>query len=309
MERNLTLAIAEFADLMPNGAVLTWTEGTCQELRPDAQTPGDTCGAAGALGVRITGLPHGREVQTRRLCPEHGGACAALAEAGRDWMLLAPASVGGPFEVHEAGAMQIDSRGTVATVRNLALFEKVQPARVRVGLDPATHAELVRTIGERAAMHAGWRGRSRSLLPTDAEATIAWLRSVLGPDATIRQDPETPKAPPADDGRQWQAFIGTGSRERTVGGRTDRWTALNNALGAARVECDRQREVIYAARGLAFETCGTPAWGLPLPSKLDILLREVRPGGEEVAVPFCAACGTAESWSEQYGECGQCGAR
>jgi hypothetical protein len=50
-------------------------------------------------------------------CDEHGGETRARAVAERDWMYVAPASVGGPAEVEEAGTDSLRSTEAYVVVR------------------------------------------------------------------------------------------------------------------------------------------------------------------------------------------------
>lgn len=69
-----------------------------------------------AVEVRLS-CPAGRPDAVAGYCDEHGGQQRARAEAERDWMYVAPASVGGPVDVEEAGTDGLRSTEAYVVIR------------------------------------------------------------------------------------------------------------------------------------------------------------------------------------------------
>lgn len=74
------------------------------------------CGLPAAV-VRLP-CPLGRPDAVAGYCDAHGGVTRARAEAERDWMYAAPASVGGPREVEDAGTDSLRSTEAYIVVRH-----------------------------------------------------------------------------------------------------------------------------------------------------------------------------------------------
>lgn len=82
-------------------------ERRCRHYDSDGRGELIQCAQEGQQ-VRLP-CPAGRPDATSSYCDAHGGLDRARAEAERDWMYVAPESVGGPREVENAGCQQLQT--------------------------------------------------------------------------------------------------------------------------------------------------------------------------------------------------------
>lgn len=144
------------------------------------------------IQVRLT-CPAGRPDAVSAYCAEHGGEARARAEAERDWMYAAPASVGGPAQVEDAGCQQLQTPDAYVVVRQTPA---TQAGRwlAWLGLGSAmvpveNPAPIVKLKNGRPHVRAGrsYSGRNGALAFPSREAALAQalLRWRAGLDARV----------------------------------------------------------------------------------------------------------------------------
>jgi hypothetical protein len=253
------------------------SRATCGQILREIVDGRDVWRACGARArSAIAHPPAGTERPDAKAayCDAHGGHERAVTEVARDWMVVAPASVGGYSQVLEAGCMSLVSTDAIVVVRYEA--PSTQLARRAVSISTADGVRLPRlphgadrTLLDGCRRPVGWApARAQWVAPTgvDVGRVVAALTAAGVPHQVTDE-------PAVDRAGRWLAYLGVGSMLVAVAGSHATAAVATSAARAAwgrRVSATV--EAIRAARG------GTLDWGMPVAPRGESIVATARAG-------------------------------